>query len=45
MQVHEKSFTIYLIPETLRATVFGIKSPGDTVNLEMESTTLVGVET
>jgi hypothetical protein len=45
MQVFDRSFTIYLIPETLRVTVFGIKSAGDSVNIEVESTTQAIVDT
>jgi hypothetical protein len=45
LQVFDRSFTIYLIPETLRVTVFGIKSAGDSVNIEIESTTQAIVDT
>jgi len=30
-------FTAHLIPETLKLTVFGIKKPGDQVNVEIDS--------
>jgi riboflavin synthase len=38
-------FNVWLIPETLRVTVFGAKSIGDTVNVEIESQTQVIVDT
>lgn len=44
-EIGERSFTVYLIPETLRATVFGIKSVGDTVNIEVETQTQAIVDT
>lgn len=34
-------FTVYLIPETLRATGMGAKREGATVNLEIEAQTQV----
>lgn len=44
-EVSGSSFTVYLIPETLRVTVFGIKSVGDTVNIEVETQTQAIVDT
>ncbi|KAL6763598.1 hypothetical protein V8C86DRAFT_1824296 [Haematococcus lacustris] len=44
-EVGERSFSVYLIPETLRSTVFGIKSVGDTVNIEVETQTQAVVDT
>ena len=38
-------FTVYLIPETLRVTVFGAMREGDEVNVEVESQTQVIVDT
>jgi riboflavin synthase len=32
----EESFTVSLIPETLRRTTLGFRAPGDTVNLEVD---------
>ncbi len=39
------SFTVWLIPETLRLTTFGSKKVGDLVNLEVERSTQVMVDT
>ena len=39
------TFTVHLIPETLRVTTFGAKSAGDRVNLEVERRTQVIVDT
>lgn len=39
------SFSVYLIPETLRATIFGSLGEGDTVNLEVDSQTQTIVDT
>jgi riboflavin synthase len=39
------SFTVWLIPETLRATTFATKTVGDTLNVEIERTTQVMVDT
>lgn len=39
------TFTVWLIPETLRVTTFGFKRVGDQVNLEIDSRTQVIVET
>lgn len=44
-EVQENRFNIHLIPETLRATTFGSVSPGDTVNIEIDSQTQVIVDT
>lgn len=38
-------FTVHLIPETLKITTFGRLSPGDKVNLELDSQTQAIVET
>lgn len=38
-------FEVWLIPETLRMTVFGMKQVGDTVNIEIERQTQVVVDT
>lgn len=35
-------FSVYLIPETLRITVMGVKGEGDSVNVEMDAQTQVG---
>jgi riboflavin synthase len=39
------TFTVHLIPETLRVTTFGEKQAGDRVNLEIERRTQVIVDT
>ncbi|MEI8124328.1 MAG: riboflavin synthase subunit alpha [Parachlamydiaceae bacterium] len=39
------TFTVHLIPETLRKTTFGMKKVGDFVNLELETQTQAIVET
>lgn len=39
------SFTVHLIPETLRNTTFGSKSIGDPVNVELEAQTQAIVDT
>lgn len=44
-EVWDNNFTVYLIPETLRVTVFGIKTTGDSVNLEIETQTQAIVDT
>eukprot|EP00955_Chlamydomonas_euryale_P049688 354318-Chlamydomonas_euryale.AAC.16 len=44
-EVSEQSFTVYLIPETLRVTVFGAISVGNTVNIEIETQTQAIVDT
>lgn len=38
-------FEVWLIPETLRMTTFGAKRPGDTLNIEIERSTQVFVDT
>lgn len=42
---HEAWFEVWLIPETLRMTVFAEKKPGDSLNIEIERTTQVVVDT
>jgi len=39
------TFTVWLIPETLRMTTFGAKQPGVRVNMEIERSTQVTVDT
>lgn len=39
------SFTVWLIPETLRMTTFGAKLPGSRINMEIERGTQVTVDT
>ena len=43
--VSEDHFDLHLIPETLRLTTIGEKQVGDAVNLEIDSTTMMIVET
>ena len=43
--VHDDGFDLHLIPETLRLTTLGEKQVGDAVNLEIDSTTMMIVET
>ena len=43
--VSEDYFDLHLIPETLRLTTIGDKQVGDAVNLEIDSTTMMIVET
>lgn len=38
-------FEVWLIPETLRMTIFGDKQPGDMLNIEIERATQVVVDT
>ena len=38
-------FEVWLIPETLRMTTFGAKAPGDALNIEIERSTQVMVDT
>ena len=38
-------FEVWLIPETLRMTTFGAKSPGAVLNIEIERQTQVFVDT
>ncbi|PNW82839.1 hypothetical protein CHLRE_06g296600v5 [Chlamydomonas reinhardtii] len=44
-EVWEDKFSVYLIPETVRVTVFGVKSVGDSVNIEIETQTQAIVDT
>jgi len=44
-EVHENEFDIHIIPETLRLTTLGSKQVGDAVNIEIDSTTMMIVET
>ncbi len=44
-QVHEESFEVHLIPETLRLTTFGQVDAGDTINIEIDSMTQTIVAT
>src|SRR3989339_335493 len=39
------TFTVWLIPETLTMTTFGLKKPGDKVNVEIDSKTQAIVDT
>jgi len=41
----DSTFTVWLIPETLRTTAFGFKKPGDRANLEIDSKTQAIVDT
>ena len=43
--VHTDGFDLHIIPETLRLTTIGKKQVGDAVNLEIDSTTMMIVET
>ena len=43
--VRDDGFDLHLIPETLRLTTIGEKVVGDAVNLEIDSTTMMIVET
>ena len=44
-EVHENEFELHIIPETLRLTTLGSKQVGDAVNIEIDSTTMMIVET
>jgi riboflavin synthase len=44
-EVEGRTFSVYLIPETLRVTVFGSKGVGDSVNIEVEAQTQAIVDT
>lgn len=44
-EVENDTFSVYLIPETLRITVFGFKGVGDKVNIEIEAQTQAIVDT
>jgi len=43
--VAENTFQVWLIPETLRVTVFGQRKEGDTVNIELDAQTVAIVDT
>ena len=45
MNRQEGWFEVWLIPETLRATVFADKKAGDALNIEIERSTQVVVDT
>lgn len=44
-EVNENEFDLHIIPETLRLTTLGSKQAGDAVNIEIDSTTIMIVET
>ena len=44
-EVSDESFTLHIIPETLRITTIGDKRVGDCVNIEVDSRTQAVVET
>lgn len=44
-EVEGDTFSVYLIPETMRVTVFGFKGQGDSVNVEIEAQTQAIVDT
>jgi riboflavin synthase len=44
-EVTPDSFCVWLIPETLRVTVFGQRKEGDTVNIELDAQTVAIVDT
>ena len=44
-EVNENEFSLHIIPETLRLTTLGSKQAGDAVNIEIDSTTMMIVET
>jgi riboflavin synthase len=44
-EVWDDCFSVYLIPETIRVTVFGFKGVGDNVNIEIETQTQAIVDT
>lgn len=44
-EVTGNTFSVYLIPETLRATVHGVKAEGEFVNIEIETQTQAIVDT
>ena len=44
-EVIENEFALHIIPETLRLTTLGSKQAGDAVNIEIDSTTMMIVET
>lgn len=44
-EVTDTTFSVYLIPETLRVTVAGVKGVGDMINVEVEAQTQAIVDT
>ena len=44
-EVHGNEFDLHIIPETLRLTTLGSKQVGDAINIEIDSTTMMIVET
>lgn len=44
-EVWQDGFSVYLIPETIRVTVFNFKKEGDNVNIEIEAQTQAIVDT
>lgn len=44
-EVHDNRFNVHLIPETLRATIFGEVGVGQSVNIEIDSQTQTIVDT
>ena len=44
-EVVDNEFDLHIIPETLRLTTLGSKQAGDAVNIEIDSTTMMIVET
>lgn len=44
-EVNGNDFDLHIIPETLRLTALGSKQDGDAVNIEIDSTTMMIVET
>jgi len=44
-EVEGRTFSVWLIPETIRVTVFGVKGVGDSVNIEVEAQTQAIVDT
>ncbi|MFO7527260.1 MAG: riboflavin synthase subunit alpha [Marinobacter sp.] len=44
-EVRDNRFNVHLIPETLRATTFGMAETGDRVNIEIDSQTQTIVDT
>lgn len=45
VDVREDTFSVHLIPETLRMTTFGKKGVGDSVNMELDPETVTIVQT
>ena len=44
-EVRDETFCVYLIPETLQRTLFGIRQAGDRVNVEIDAQTQAVVDT